>query len=337
MTLSYPHIRSILLRHCLVAALTAILWGALPAMAQADMQFTQFWALPTLYNPARTGDTDFIRIRGGARLQWLGITNAPKSFVATGDMPWKIMEKRIGMGVTLSQESIGLFSNLLINAQGSYKLKFLKGNLSLGFGIGYYNSRFKGSEVYIPGEDDYHESTDPSIPTQDLSGNSVDISLGINYSHKLFYVGISALHLLSPKVNLTLEGNESADAQQYQTELPRTVYFEGGSNIAIRNTLFEVQPSLLVATDFNTFSADISLRATYNKFIIAGIGYRWNDAVSVMIGANYRNFFLGYAFDYSTSALARASSGSHEIVAGYQLKLDLSGKNKNKHRSIRIM
>ncbi|MDE6771727.1 MAG: type IX secretion system membrane protein PorP/SprF, partial [Muribaculaceae bacterium] len=178
---------------------------------------------------------------------------------------------------------------------------------------------------------------DPSIPPQDLSGNAVDLSLGVNYTHRLFHVGISALHLTSPKVNLTLEGSESSDAQQYETELPRTLYFDAGGNIGIQNTLFELQPSVIVATDLGSFSADITMRATYNRFITFGVGYRWDDAVSVMVGAHYRNFFLGYAFDYPTSAISRVSSGSHEIVAGYQLKLDLSGKNKNKHRSIRIM
>ena len=98
-----------------------------------------------------------------------------------------------------------------------------------------------------------------------------------------------------------------------------------------------MQPSLLVATDLTTFAADISVRAKYNKFLSFGLGYRWDDALSLMVGAEYKNFFLGYAFDYPLSALSKASSGSHEIVAGYQLKLDLSGKNKNKHRSIRIM
>ncbi len=38
------------------------------AMAQSDVQFTQYWAVPTYYNPAYTGQVDFIRIRGGARV-----------------------------------------------------------------------------------------------------------------------------------------------------------------------------------------------------------------------------------------------------------------------------
>lgn len=327
-----------LLRHIRLTMGLAFMLACAPVcMAQADMIFTQHAMLPTLYNPSRTGDTDFVRIRGGARLQWIGVDNAPKSFVAAGDMPFKIGTKRIGVGAVVSQESIGLFANMLASVQGSYKLKALKGTFSIGLQAAYYNSRFKGSEVYIPEGDDFHQPTDPSIPTQDLSGNAFDVSFGVSYTHRLFHVGVSALHLTAPKVSLTLEGSENTESQQYETELARTLYFDAGGNIPLRNTLFELQPSLLVATDLTSFSAGLSMNATYNRFLTFGLGYRWDDAVSIMVGANYKNFFLGYAFDYPTSALAKASSGSHEIVAGYNLRLDLSGKNKNKHRSIRIM
>ena len=328
-------LHNIILRLAAVFSLLLLFCGE--ASAQNDMIFTQHMEMPTVYNPAFTGDTDFVRIRAGARLQWVGITNAPQSFVGAGDMPFKVFNKRIGTGVTIQQESIGLFSNLLVCAQGSFKLKVFKGQLGIGIQVGYLNSKFRGSDVYIPDGDDYHEGSDPAIPTQDLSGNAFDASLGINYTHRLFYAGVSVMHMLSPKVNMTLEGSESTESQQYQAEFPRTIYFTGGSNIALKNTLFELQPSLLVATDMDSFAADISVRAKYNKFLSFGLGYRWNDALSLMVGAEYKNFFLGYAFDYPLSALSKASSGSHEIVAGYQLKLDLSGKNKNKHRSIRIM
>lgn len=320
-----------------VVVMSALSWLCAEVSAQTDMNFTQHMEMPTAYNPAATGDTDYLRIRGGARLQWIGIHNAPQSFVATGDMPFKVMNKRIGAGVMVHQESFGLFSNLLIGAQGSYKLKFMKGQLGIGLQLGYLNTKFRGSEVYIPDNDDYHEGTDPAIPTQDLTGNAFDASIGVNYTHRLFYAGLAVAHLTSPKVNMTLEGSESTESQQYESELPRTLYFNAGGNIALKNTLFELQPSLLLATDFSSFAADISMRAKYNKFLSFGLGYRWNDALSIMVGAEYKNFFLGYAFDYPLSALSKASSGSHELVAGYQLKLDLSGKNKNKHRSIRIM
>lgn len=307
------------------------------AFAQNDVQFTQYWAVPTYYNPAATGDIDFVRIRGGARMQWVGIDNAPRSFLAAADMPVKIGKKRIGVGVNMSQESLGLFSNMLVNAQGSYKMKFLKGVLSIGIQAGYYNTKFKGSEVYIPEGDDFHQPVDEAIPTRDVTGNSFDLSAGLWYTHKYFTLGISGLHLLEPTVRLDSEGAETAEVSQYETILKRALYFTASGNIGLKNTLFELQPSMMVKTDFDNFAAELTMRAMYNKFLSFGIGYRYKDAVSAMIAAEFKNFFIGYSYDYPTSAISKASSGSHEVVVGYRVKLDFSGKNKNKHRSIRIM
>lgn len=316
----------------------ATLWG-LAALAQGDIQLTQYWAVPALYNPgaAGSGAGDFVRIRGGARLQWMGIENAPKSFFVAADSPLKIGKKRIGVGLNMNQESLGLFSNMLLNVQGAYKLNLLKGQLSIGIQGGYFNQKFKGSEIVTPSGDDYHDSNDEALPTQDLNGSTFDVSAGVTYTHKKFWVGISALHILEPTVKMSIDGTETGESMQFESTMPRMLYFMGGGNFEIKNTLFEMQPSLMVKTDFTAFTAEVTVRGIYNKFLSAGLGYRWKDAVSIMVGAEIKNFFIGYAYDYPISAIAKASSGSHELIGGYQLKLDFSGKNKNKHRSIRIM
>lgn len=315
----------------LVAALCA------PAPAQnADPLFAHYYQLPTLYNPAATGNSDYLRIRGGARLQWIGIENAPKSFTGTSDMPVKIGKKRIGVGVALMQDGIGLFSNLDLGIQASYKLKIFKGELSIGVQGAYLNSRFKGSEVELPDGDDYHE-TDEAIPTQDLSGNSFDLSAGIMYTRPKFYVGISGRHLLSPKIMMSTEGSENTESQEYDITLDRTLYLTSGGNIPLKNTLLELQPSLIVATDLTSFTGQVDMRARYNRMFSFGLGYRWKSGINVSLGAEFKNFYLGYSYEYPLSAIAKASSGSHEIVAGYSLKLDFSQKNKNRHRAIRLM
>lgn len=302
-----------------------------------DAQLTQYWALPSYYNPAAAGSTEYLRIRGGAKLQWLGIENAPKSFLGAADSPFRIMGKRLGAGVNVSSEQLGLFNNLLLSAQVACQFRIGKGYLSIGVQPAYYSSKFKGSEVFIPDGDDYHTPGDEAIPTQDLEGSAFDLSAGVRYQHKYFSVGASLHHALNPKVNLSLEGSEASDQQEYETELPRTLYFIADGNIPIKNSLFVLQPSCLVKSDFSTFTAEATMRATYNRFLTFGVGYRWKEAVSAMIGAEFKNFFLGYAYDYPLSAINKASSGSHELIIGYSLKFDFSGKNKHKHRSIRIM
>ncbi len=312
--------------------------AAFHVSAQGDVQLTQYWALPTAYNPAATGNTDFLRLRGNARMQWVGIENAPTSFSVLADSPIKFGKKQhIGLGVGMMQESLGLFSNLALNVQASYKLRVFKGVLSIGIEGGYYDQKFKGTEVEMPEGDDYHESGDEAIPTQDLAGHVFDFSLGLEYTHRLFRVGVGARHLLQPTVKLSVEGSEASEEMEYETELPRMLYFMGESNIQIKNSLFELQPSFLVKTDLKSATADITMRARYNRFFSFGLAYRYNDAVSAMLGVEFKGFFVGYAYDYPLSAIGKVSSGSHEVVVGYQYKLDFSGKNKNKHRSIRLM
>lgn len=330
------------IRNVLAATLVALAAVVAPpagVRAQGDAMFTQYWAVPTYYNPAATGAVDFIRIRGGAKLQWIGIDNAPRTFMGAADMPVKLGKKqRIGVGVLFNQESIGLYRNMGINAQLSYKFRFLKGVWSVGVQPGFYNTKFKGSDVYIPEGDDFHQPDDPELPTTDVSGNAFDISAGLLYTHKYFSVGVSVLHITEPQVTMDSgEGGNDAEGIEFQAVLPRQTYFTAEGNIPLRNSLFSLQPSLLLRTDFNTFTPEATMRATYNRFLSFGVGYRYKEAISAMVAVEFKNFFLGYAYDYPLSAINKASSGSHEIVAGYMVKLNFGEKNKNKHRSIRIM
>lgn len=332
----------------LKAALTvvAISATAVSASAQTDAQLSQYYEVPAYYNPAAIGNTDYIRIRAGSRLQWVGIDNAPRTFLAMADMPVKLGKKRLAVGLVANSESQGLFSGINIGLQAGYKFKLFKGQLTAGIQLGYANQVFKGSEVFIPDGDDFHEPTDEAIPRTDVSGGAFDMGAGVYYTHKYFWAGLSGTHLMSPTISFSDDqntGNAGSDAstgngmKRYEIQLRRTLYFMGGGNIPIKNTLFEVLPSLMVKSDFTFTRAELTGRVRYKKLFTFGLGYRFDDAVIATLAAEYKGFFVGYSFDYPTSAISKASSGSHEIIAGYSLKLNLSDKNKNKHKSIRIM
>lgn len=326
-------------RKIVAATITAaILGGFIAAKAQTDAQFSQYYEVTQFYNPASVGTTDNIAIRAGSRMQWVGIDNAPVSFIGVANMPMKFGKKRIGLGVVVDTEKYGLFNSLSIGADAAYKFRKFGGEWSVGLSIGMYDQRFRGSEVELPDDDDYHQGADDAIPTQDIHGTALDLSAGIWYTRPNVWVGLSATHLTSPTITMKSEGTENTEQLiNYEFNAARTLYLMGGCNIPVKNTLFEVMPSALVKTDFTFFSGEANLRARYNKFLIFGVGYRWNDAVTATVAAEIKEFFVGYAFDYSTSAIAKASSGSHEVFLGYSMKLDLSDKNKNKHKSVRIM
>lgn len=328
-------------RYVLLILLAPLLWQLVPtAAAQTDVQLTQFYELPTLYNPASIGQTDFLRIRGGGRLQWVGIDNAPKSFMLSADMPVKFLGKRFGAGVNALTESYGLYKTLAIDAQLGFKLRKWGGEFTAALNLGMYDQSFKGSEIYIPEGDDYHQDVDDALPQSDLHGTAFDLGLGLWYAHKYWQAGLSATHLMSPKITMGGEdggGSESTGGTIYEFEARRTLYFMAMGNIPLKNTLFELMPALLVKSDFTFTTAELMARARYNKFLSFGIGYRWDDAITATIAAEIKNFYIGYSFDYATSALHSASSGSHEIVAGYRLKLNMGEKNRNRHKSVRVM
>lgn len=317
--------------------LLCVFCSAPRAAAQADAQFSQYFEVPSYYNAGAIGTTDLLRIRAGARLQWLGIDNAPTTFLATADMPLKLFGKRIGVGLVMQQESYGLYKNMNLGAQLAYKQKLFKGVLTAGVQLGFVDQSWRGSDVYLPSDDDYHQGTDDAIPTQDIRGNAFDLGFGLFYTHRWFWAGLSGTHLTNPTISLNAESGSDTNEKNYEFEIGRAFYFMAGSNIPIKNTLFEVMPSLFVKSDFTFTTAELTARVRYNKFLTFGVGYRYKDALIATLAADYRNFFIGYSYDYSTSDIAKASSGSHEIFIGYRVKLNKGEKNRHRHKNIRIM
>ena len=326
----------ILILSVLMAAL-----GIAGLRAQTEAQFTQFYEVPSMFNPAAIGRTDYVNIRAAGRLQWVGVDGAPKTFTAAADMPFKVLNKRFGTGLTVIQESIGLYKSLSIGAQIGYKLRKWGGEFTGAIQLGMYDQHFDGTEIYIPDGDDYHQgsgSTGTDIPNQELHGTAFDIGAGLWYAHKYWQAGVSATHLTSPVIKMGGEnGGTGTDEQIYEFRANRTLYFMAMGNIPVKNTLFELMPALQVKTDFTFTTAEVMARARYNKFLSFGVGYRWDDALLATVAAEFKNFYIGYSFDYATGSLHSASSGSHEVVLGYRLKLNMGEKNRNRHKSIRIM
>lgn len=343
-----------------VALLPIIAAGALfilPSSASAQYNeplLSQYYETPAFYNPGAIGLTDRIKVRAGARLQWIGIDRAPVSVIGTGDMPVKLGKRRLAVGISLQQESYGLFRNFTGGALVGYKLRLLGGTLTPGIRIGVLNQSFRGSEVYIPDDDDYHQPDDDAIPTTDVGGNALDLGIGLHYERRGWYAGASLLHANAPTVRFSSEGigsgtisgsraDDTGDSttpeatKNYEFPVNRTLYFMAGGNIPVKNTLIEVMPSVIAASDFSDFTGIATCRVRYNKLVSGGLSYRYRDAIAIHLGIELKNFYAGYTYDYPVNDIRRASSGSHELIAGYSFKLDLSDKNKNKQKSIRIL
>ena len=295
--------------------------------AQYDVRLSQYFQAKPYYNPASVGATEDLNILALARMEWVGIKGAPLSFFAMADMPLTLGKTQHGIGVVLLTESIGLFQNTHVGLQYAYKQKLFGGTISGGFQIGLVNQSFDGSKVEMV-ESEYHQQTDEAIPTSQVSGMGFDMNFGLFYTHKKFYAGIGMAHLIEPELQL------GENAYSY---IGRTYNFMGGYNIQLPNPLFELQPSVFLLTDLQSFHTDITARLEYNKMFNGGVSYRVNESVGILFGVKIGRFQAGYAYDFPITALGQATSGSHELCVRYSLKLKKTKTGKNRHKSVRIL
>lgn len=318
------------MRKFLILSCFLMFVGITIVRAQDVAQFSQYFDVMNYYNPAYVGTSGDLNIRGNFRQQWIGIKRAPRSFLAMADMPLALSGKgEHGVGVVFSSESEGLFRTTFASGQYAYKRKLFGGTLSVGVQLGFINHVFDGTKVKVPeaGEEGTG-GADDGIPTISEEGMGLDIGAGFYYTHKNFYAGLGLMRVTEPEIDL---------GEKARTYIGSAYNFTAGYNIQLRNPLYELQPSLFVMTDFNSTYADITGRVVYNKMFSGGVTWRVDNAVILLLGVTIGRFHAGYSYDYPTNAIGKSSSGSHEVMMSYRLKLKKTQTGKNKHKSVRIL
>ena len=98
-------------------------------------------------------------------------------------------------------------------------------------------------------------------------------------------------------------------------------YHLTGSYLADLTENLDVEPyTVLRATFINPIQFELGARMVIKEHFYGGIGYRYQDAFTAMLGTTYNNFMFGYSYDITTSDLKRFSTGTHEVMLGYRFK-----------------
>lgn len=310
-----------------VLSLLLIVISMSPVFSQFDAQLSQYMFHNVSFNPAAVGEDNLIQITGQHRIQWIGMPNAPVTTVFSINSPLKIGNTLQGIGIKFLNDKVGQFSNQSVYLQYAFKKKLGVGVLSLGVDLGFISLGFHGDSVRIP-SGEYHDISDPAIPTSSVVGMSFDMNLGAFYSTPLFYAGISYSHLNSPKVTW---GQDSVFRPT------GSLYLTGGYNWVLPNEKYVFKPSALIKTDMSSYQYDLTGRVEYNNKYWGGLSYRFQDAVIILAGINIAGgLSIGYSYDLPTSQIITASSGSHEIVMRYSFAY-IFEKSNSKYKSIRIL
>ena len=310
-------------RHFAVILL-ALLLISIEMRGQYDASFAHYWAMETSFNPAAVGKQSKINVTGAYNIGMAGFENNPQTMYAAADMPFYFLKSYHGAGVQFMNDQLGLFKHQKLAVQYAPKFKLFGGVASIGLQLGMLSESFDGSDL------DLEDSSDPAFTTSEVNGNSVDIGVGIYYTHGQWYTGLSAQHVTAPLISLG-ETNE--------LQIDRTYYLTGGYNIKLRNPFLSIKPSVLVRTDMTAWRADITGRLVYahdEKLLYGGATYSPSTSFTLMVGGSFHGFVLGYSYEVYTTAISMAN-GSHELFFGYQHDINLVKKGKNKHKSVRIL
>jgi type IX secretion system PorP/SprF family membrane protein len=299
--------------------------------AQQPTLITHYMFTNMAVNPAFAGNNGGICITGLVRQQWIGFKDpdgsqtAPQVFLLTVDSPIKFLHG--GIGGSIYQDKLGFYKNIGLKIGYAYKMDAGSGDLSFGLQLGLQNGSFDFSKFDI-GQGIGNLSEDPVL--RDLSGKTSDMSfdMGAGILFKVpekYYIGLSADNLLQSKAN------------KIAYRLRRTYYLGGGYEwILPNNPAFEVQPSALIMYDGAAFQLNISALVVYNKKFYGGLGYRLQDAVSVLAGISVKSLRVGVAYDISTSALSKYNSGGLEVLVSYCFKID-TDKFRRSYRNTRFL
>ena len=293
--------------------------------AQYDVSFSHYFDLEPAFNPASVGKQSKLNIGAAYAMSMAGFTHNPQTMFIGADMPFYFLKSYHGGGVSFLNDKLGLFTHQRVSLQYSYKLRLLGGTLGIGVQAGLLSEDFDGSQVDL--ED---EKNDDAFANSQISGNALDLGVGLYYSHGPWYVGASVQHLNDPLVELG-ETNE--------LQIDKTYYLTGGYNIKLRNPLLKIHSSVLLRSDGVGYRADVTGRLFYttdSKRMYAGVSYSPTNSVTFMIGGFFHGIHAGYSYEVYTSAI-NPGNGSHELFVGYQMDLNMVKHGRNKHKSVRLL
>jgi type IX secretion system PorP/SprF family membrane protein len=277
---------------------------SLIGFSQQLPQYTQYMLNQMAINPAVAGKDEYAEARSNNRYQWMGITDAPRTYMLTVQGPIKM--KNMGVGMHVFTDIVGPTRRTGINFSYAYHLRLNKDSLKLSFGVsgGILQWGIDGSKLIL------HDDGDQNLITNYQTTYVPDFGGGI-YFHKKdqFYLGLSVPQLYQARIGL------------YEKDSPSKIVSHFNVNGAYKFELgddFKIEPSFLLKyANPAPFKIDAGLRVIYKEQIWLGGAYRHHDAFTALIGYMYKNYLMiGYSYDYTTTNIRKYSTGTHEIMFG---------------------
>jgi type IX secretion system PorP/SprF family membrane protein len=288
--------------------------------AQQDAQFSQYMFNQVYVTPAAAGIDGVTRFTAVHRSQWLGYESsfggggAPTSQLLTFSTP--IHKLKSGFGAYVLHDQLGPQNNLEIQAMYAYHLGIKDSKLSIGLKVGAYSQTIDGGQ-YNP-----IQEGDPVILEGKETQIRPDLGFGVMYRAEKYYAGVGFNHLTKATFDFGI--NEARGALENHMNFIAGYFYDVNFDL-------QINPTVLVKTDFNEFSFDVGVIATLRNTMWGGLSFRQAEAANLLLGYSFlkdKSLKLGYSVDIVVKDQAAKENFSHEVMLTYELPVSSGGGKK---------
>jgi type IX secretion system PorP/SprF family membrane protein len=311
--------------------------------AQQDINFSQFYELPLLRNPALAGIFNGnVRFTAAYRNQWESVT-VPYRTTALGSEIKLFKGLSAGdfitTGFQVTNDEAGdsrlkrtqffpvLNYHKLINEENNtlISVAFMGGLVTESFDPG----KLKFDDQFVNGS---YSASNPTSQTFTSTGfNYPDASTGISLSSFInektkFYIGAGLYHFTKPALSF-MQDNEVRLNKKWVFNLGLTAYSNAYNRIVAYADYFLQGGNRMAQGGFYYTHVFDYFEDKPVLSLSGGAVYRWKDAVIPVIKINTYKLSIGLSYDVNISKLRTASNhrGGFELTLSY---MDL-WKNKN--------
>lgn len=266
---------------------------------------------PLLINPAYAGTQVQLSATAIYRNQWVNLDGAPKTLTAT--LHSGFYQAKMGLGLIFGNDQIGIHNDASLYGVYSYKINLSRtSTLSFGLQGGFNNLRSDYNKLNLKNQND------PNLSGV-LTKFNPNIGSGIYYRNKTFFLGVSVPQMINNKV---FDVKDPVSGVSGFSKQLRYYYIFTGTMLKLSNRAKLFPSALVRAQEQAPISFDINTTLVLYDAVGLGASYRLGEGVVGLFELQLnQNFHVGYAYDFTSSALRLYSNGSHEIMINYRVKI----------------
>lgn len=280
----------------------------LSASGQLTPFTDQYILNPLTINPAFAGNRGVLNLAAFYRKQWVGIKGAPETMTFAADAPFA--DDRLGLGLIVSNDRIGVNKETQVNTNYSYKIMMGEGTMSFGLGAGISITNTKWSDLVVldPGDENFLVDSKTFIVP--------NFSFGTYYSNQNFFAGISVPKLIGHKFDFEKNKYVLKEIFNDYHYLLNTGYL-----FDLTSRLKFLPSALIVVSPGEKILFDINAHFRIMDRLWLGASYRNDRSINAMAQFQVNDQLkFAYTYEMDFGRLRTFSSGSHEVMLRYEFR-----------------